>query len=805
MKNQGLFTLFILFLFSYSLNATSINGTLKSDKDNPVYYANVILFSVSDSAIVDLQYSDSKGLFTFDEVQAGEYWLECRYIGYPDLVVKNIIVDDASVIELGQLKFDEPTNALDEVIVSAKKPMLEMKPDKIVLNVEGSITSSASDAFTLLRKAPGVVIDNNDNILMLGKGGVQIFIDGKPSPLSGQDLAVYLKSISSEEIESIEIITHPSAKYEAEGNAGIINIRLRRDKKLGTSGSINLSAAKGIKTSQSSSLRLTNRSKKLNTFGSLSYYNNDGNNPFSLYRVQSGFIFDQSAEGNSSNKGLNYRLGTDLLINSKHTLGFLVTGSDRNGGNIQNSETYILMDGSSIIDSILVAQTLNDWDRNNNTYNFNYKFDNSAGRSFNIDLDYGNYSNDRIEDQPNTYYSANKSEILQTKNFATESSNNIKIVTLKLDYEQELLGGKLGTGIKLSKVLTKNTFNFYNVFNGTKELDITRSNAFIYDERVNAAYLSYSRTIGAFDYNVGLRVEHTTSTGDLESMLPQDNEKVERDYLDFFPSFGLSYKLNDKNSFQLSYSRRLNRPSYVDLNPFRQRLDELTFEQGNPFLSPEYASSIQLSHSWNYKLTTSISYSHTSDLIARLTDSEEEKFAFITWKNIADQYTYTLNLSAPLPITSWWNSYTSVSGLRAQNKADFGEGKTIDLTAYTFNVYSQHNFNLPGNYSVELSGWYNSPSIWEGNFKSSAMYSIDFGIQKSLINDRLNMKLSVSDVFKSQNWRGETTFGSQYILAKGSWDSRRVKLSASYSFGNSKVKSRQRNTGLESEKDRIKN
>ena len=322
---------------------------------------------------------------------------------------------------------------------------------------------------------------------------------------------------------------------------------------------------------------------------------------------------------------------------------------------------------------------------------------------------------------------------------------------------------------------TDNTFNFYNVFSGERELDINRSNSFDYEENVNAAYLTYSRTMGDLSMNAGFRVEHTNSIGNLEAMIPTDNERVERDYVDYFPSFGLSYKMNEKNSFQLSYSRRLNRPSYNNLNPFRQRLDELTFEQGNPFLNPEYANSVQLSHSWNYKLNTSISYSHTSDMIARITDAEGLNYAFITYKNIADQYSYSVNVSAPLPIMEWWSSYTSVTGVRTHNKADFGDGKLIDLKVYTFNAYSQHNFTLPKGYMLELSGWYNSPSIWEGNFKTDAMYSVDFGIQRSFMDNSLNVKLSVSDIFKSQNWNGVTILGDQMINASGSWDSRRVR------------------------------
>ena len=804
MKNS-LYLFICLFAFTGTiLNAGSIDGTVLSEKQEPIFYANVILFNAQDSSIVDLQYSQDDGSFIFADIASGSYWIECRYIGYPDLVIETFDFKQGEVKSLGELAFPAPSNELDEVVVSAKKPMLELKPDKVVLNVEGSVNAVGSDAFYLLRRAPGVVIDNNDNIFMLGKGGVQIYIDGKPSPLNGSDLAEYLKSIPSSEIESIEIITQPSAKYEAQGNAGIINIKFKRDKNLGTSGNVNLSTGQGITSRYNGTVRLTNRSKHFNTFGSFSAYEGEGYNPMSLYRVQSGLVFDQSALGTGNWEGFNVRAGTDYLLNDKHTIGVLYTGSRGNGDWIQDSNTNISMASEMVVDSILSAQTASIWDRSNNNFNLNYRFDSGNGKSLNVDLDYGEYDNERTEDQPNTYLTPDRMDTLNVRDFANESPNNIRIATLKLDYEQPAFAGSLSMGIKLSRVLTDNTFNFYNVDGNDKVLDINRSNSFEYDEEVNAAYVNYARKLGDLNINAGFRVEHTHSIGDLEAMVPTDNERVERDYVDLFPSLGLSYKLDEKNSFQLNYSRRLNRPSYNDLNPFRQRLDELTFEQGNPFLSPEYSNSIQLSHSWNYKLTTSVSYSHTTDMIARLTDVEGERFAFITWKNIADQHSYSVNVSAPLPIKPWWNSYTSVSGVRTHNKADFGEGKTIDLMVHTFNVYSQHNFSLPNGYMVELSGWYNSPAIWEGNFKMDAMYSLDFGIQKSFLDNKLNVKASVSDIFRTQTWNGVTTFGDQYIEAAGSWDSRQVRVNLSYNFGNKNVKSRKRKTGLEAEERRIK-
>jgi hypothetical protein len=254
----------------------------------------------------------------------------------------------------------------------------------------------------------------------------------------------------------------------------------------------------------------------------------------------------------------------------------------------------------------------------------------------------------------------------------------------------------------------------------------------------------------------------------------------------------------------LSYGRRINRPSYQDLNPFQNKLDELTFEQGNPFLRPEYTTNIQLTHSFNYRLNTTLSYSHTSDLITRQTDAGEGMESFITWLNLADQYNYSLNLAAPMPVTEWWSSYTSLTAYYRENKGNFGDGREIDLSARALNLYSQHTFTLPWELSLELSGWYNSPSLWGGNFEMSSQWSIDAGIQKQLMDGRANVKLSVSDIFKTTNWHGVSEFGPLYLTIHGGWDSRRFRLSFSYLLGNTQVKSRKRQTGLEEEQSRVK-
>lgn len=799
----------ILIIFCFLMPAfasgqnSEISGSILDHNNLPVIYANVVLYSLIDSSVVKVEYSNETGNYSIKGVASGSYFIEASYVGYPDANSSSFSLSENETVALEPIEFEAASNELEEITVTARKPLLEMKPDKMILNVVGSINNSGSDAYTLLRQSPGVMIDNNDNIFMLGKSGLQIYIDGRPAQLSGSDLAEYLKTIPSSEIESIEIITNPSSKYEAEGNAGIINIKLLKDKNLGANGSLNTTYSLGEKSRYNTTLRGTYKSKAWNTYGSITGYKGADINLFNLHREQLGITFDQASVGNDNWKGFNSRAGVDYSLNNNSTFGILARLSRSNAHHIQNTQSDIFKTGSAFIDSTLIAMSDNESDRTNWNINGNYKYSDKQSRSLNVDVDFGKYSRTREEFQPNTYFGSDGS-VLSINDFFTHTPTDIEIATVKIDYEQDVLNGRLQLGAKVANVVTDNVFVFYNVYDGLKVEDIERSNDFRYTELVYASYTNYSKKISDLDLQAGLRIEHTISEGNLSALVPSDNEIVKRNYTDLFPSFGLTYQLNDKNRFQLNYSRRLNRPSYQDMNPFRSRLDELTFEQGNPFLNPEYSSTIQLSHSWNYKLTTSISYSHTRDLITRITDTTEVKSAFITWLNLADQYAYSISISAPLPVTEWWNSYTSLTGVRTHNKADFGEGKFIDLTANTFSAYSQHSFRLPGGYMAELSAWYNSPSLWGGTFRMDEMWSMDFGVQKKFMDDRLTVKASVSDIFKSTGWSGSSDYGALFLDVNGQNDSRRFKLNVSYSLGNQQVKARKRKTGLEEESKRIK-
>ena len=457
---------------------------------------------------------------------------------------------------------------------------------------------------------------------------------------------------------------------------------------------------------------------------------------------------------------------------------------------------------------MLLADNSSLQNRFGSTYNINYAFGNKKS-SFNFDIDYGRYRNVSDYIQPNRYYDATRTVLLSEVLTEYDTPVDIDIYTAKIDYEIELAGGKLGLGSKISKVDTDNTFLFYNIIEGQRVQNNTRSNEFFYDENVYAGYLNYQRSINKkLKFSAGLRVEFTDITGDLKTFsIASPSDPVDLEYTNFFPSAGLTYNLTDKNTLSLNYGRRINRPDYNFLNPFTFQYSELSFLKGNENLQPEIVNNIELGYTLNFRYNFKLSYSKINDQITRLVqpDDEDPRANLITWENLAEQTIYGLNISAPIGITKWWNSYINFSGGYLNNQADYGDGAIVDLQAFTYSIFNQNTFILPKGFTGEISVWIGGPGIWGGVFEYDTRYSIDLGLQKKFFKDLMNVKLSASDITYQTGWSGTSNFAGLTGERRGVWDSRKVALSISYNFGNLNVKSRQRSTGIEGESKRVNN
>lgn len=792
---------FVLFTFiSATAQRFSISGLAKNEQNEGIPFATATLFKVSDSSLVKVESSTENGHFKMNGITPEHYYLVISSVGFQKYRSVNFKLIDANIdFDAFVLRSD---NQLAEVKVKAQKPLVEVLSDKTIFNVQASLSATGTTGLELLRKSPGVVLDNNENIILEGKTGVRIFIDGKPSVLQGADLNQFLKSLQASDIEAIEIITQPSARYDASGNAGIINIRLKKDKRFGTNGSLALGYGYGHFGKVNSSVSFNHRNRKTNFFGT--YSNRTGQNwsYLNFYREQVNTIFDQKAETINNNQSNNIKLGMDYFASTKSTFGLILNANLNANDNTSFSRTPIYPQNSPLPTQVLIADNTSQQHSNNLYLNTNYRFADTLGRVLNVDVDLGSYNSNRHSYQPNFYKNGTETQTLFSQIYRMKTPTDIGIFSAKVDYERPFLKGKLGMGAKLSIVKTNNTFDFYDVVDGMDAFNANRSNNFVYTEQINAVYLNYNRSHKKLDLQFGLRAEQTVSEGKLTGTQKNADAFVRRNYTNLFPSGGITYKANPNNSLALTYSRRIERPTYQSLNPFEWQLDELTYQKGNAFLQPQYVNNLKLAHTYKYTLTTSLSYSYVRDFFAQITDTTGYNRNFMMERNIADQQVINLGVSYPFQAAKWWNVYLSLNAYHTAFTSD--EKKFMNVKANVLSLYGQNTFSLPLKWNLEVSGWYSSPGIWGGTYVTRSQGSLDFALQKRILKEKVAFRLAFSDVFYTSPWQGTTQFGGLRITGSGGWESRTVRINLSYNFGNKQVKSaRQRQTGVEEEKNRI--
>lgn len=810
MKIHSITPLLILLLATNFLFGQNISGKVIESSGSPAGFATVTLHQANDSSLVKGAVTGEDGAFEIKQVKPGLYFVKVSLIGSGELSIP--------VFEVGQqdksletLQLPAASKELAQVTIISRRPPVEVKADKTVLNVEGTVNSTGLNALELLRKAPGVTVDNNDNVNVKGKSGVLIMIDGRLTPLDGKDMAALLKSTQAADIANIEIISNPSAKYDAAGNAGIINIRLKKNKAFGTNGNAGVELIYGKTAKAGMNLSLNNRGKAYNVFGSYNNHYGDWHNTNDFSREQSGFLFDQKSEQIGTSHWNSARAGADWFINSKHTVGVLLNGSYNDGGwNASSRASISNLTTREKVDSLLVAQSIEDPSRKNLNANLNYRFQDTSGNSLNIDLDYGVFRNSSRTYQPNYYKSPDNSEVFSQAIVRMYVPTDVDIMTAKIDYERRLLGGVFGTGVKIANVETDNVFEQSIVMGDRDSLDRSASNAFVYKERTSAAYVNYNRMFGKkLNVQTGLRLENTDYMGDLTAYDPANAKpKVENNYTKLFPSAAVTYSFTSKIGLNTTYSRRIDRPSYQNLNPFVNRLDELTYEQGNAFLRPQFTNSFEISPTYSGYPVVTFGYSKTKDVFTQVIfKSKTDTLAsYITNENLADQRNLTLTLNAPTPITKWWDGFVSLTGMHSKFSAQFENAFNIDeVSFYSLSVYGEQNFKLPMGFGMQLSGWYNSPAYW-GTLRSNAQGAVDLGFQKKIWDGKGEVRLRFGDILRTAGWKGENTFTPGLrMVAQGTWESNTVTLNFSYRFGSSDVKSaRQRKTGLEDEKNRVK-
>jgi iron complex outermembrane recepter protein len=786
-----------------------ISGQINDNSGKGIPNATIMLHAAKDSSLVKTAVSNAQGNYEILLIKPGRYFVTSSLVNMLKTSSATFEVKENEVITVPTITAQPAGKNLAGVTVTSKKPMVEVRADKTILNVEGTINATGNDGLELLRRAPGVMVDKDDNLSLAGKTGVRVYIDGKPSPLSGTDLAAYLKSLQSSQIESIEIITNPSAKYEAAGNAGIINIRLKKNLTIGTNGSANAGYNIGINARYNAGISLNHRNTKVNVFGNYNF--SRGKNEFNIRstRTTPDSTFDQTNLIINDNRGShNFKTGMDYFINAKSTIGVVINGNVADNGASTEGPMKILYSPTKVLDRTVIATGDNKMKRSNVNFNLNYRYAVTGGSELNIDADYGFFNLRNNQLQPNDYYNAAGNKIYSTANI-TASPADIEIYSFKVDYEQNFKKGRLGYGARIGFVNTDNNFNRTSIegANTTSE-----KNEFVYNENINAGYVNYNRAFKGFMIQAGLRLENTNSKGHSigsTNSSTMGNSKfdstVDRNYVDVFPSAAITFNKNPMNQWGLTYSRRIDRPAYQDLNPFEFRLNDYTYMKGNTQLRPQYTNSFGITNTYKFKLNTRLNYSHVKDMFAQIPDTSGSK-SLLTKKNLATQDIVSLNISYPFQY-KWYSFFTNVTGSYTNYKASIpdltGKVRKVDLSVTTLSFFMQNSFKLSKSITAELSGFYNSPSVWQGSFKSKSIYSMDAGVQKTIFKGKGTVKVAVGDVFNSLKFRGDSDFAGQQNIFYGKPESRQFKASFNVRFGSTQIKaSRQRKSAIEEENKR---
>jgi iron complex outermembrane recepter protein len=809
-----LLTLFTA-IFSYSNAQTTVRGLVQDEgSKTPLEAASVSLVKAKDSAIFENALSDKIGKFSFTAVPAGIYHLTVTAVGYSSFNSNNFtVLAETKTLEIPVFNLKKQTTELQSVAVTAKRPFIEQKPDRILVNVDASPANSGTSVMDVLEKSPGVSVDKDGNISLKGKQGVIIMIDGRPTYMTSAQLAIYLRSLPSSSIDQLEIMSNPSAKYDAAGNSGIINIKTKKNKAKGFNGSTTLTYTQGEYAKPGGSLNLNYRVNKFNLFfnGGYTYWQGYQNlaitrDYFDTDSKQINSIFTQNTHIKFIAPELNLKIGMDYFLDDKTTLGVVFSGYQNSEHDI--SQSYIsLKDANSVTDSLV--QSFGDIHSkySNSSVNLNFKRQlDSNGREITADVDYINYKSGSNQLFNNYTYDP-QMLLLSSNTLSGDLPSTINIYSFKTDYTHPFKNDfKLEAGLKTSYVSTDNRANYYDVEGNVYSPDTSKTNYFVYHENINAAYASLTKKYKKWNFQAGLRIENTNYDGHQYGNIytvNNNDSSFKRSYLNAFPTAYISYQLNDKNSFNVNFGRRIDRPDYGDLNPFLFFLDEYTYQAGNPYLQPQISTNIELSHTYHDELTTTLNYSNTQNFFAQ-TFEQEGHATIVRQGNIGKRENAGIAVSFNKSLTTWWTTsiYANVNYNRFTGEL---YGEQLDISAVSGMGNMTNMFKFTNGWSTELSGWYRTSGI-EGQVFIRPMGQVSAAIVKQIMKQKGSLKLGIRDIFYTQQARGTIDFQQTDATFHNTRDSRQMSLTFTYHFGKA-IKGAQNNHhsgGADDESSRLK-
>ena len=772
--------------FGQSANNNQILVKVLTENRSILHDATVNLLTL-DSSVIKSAFTDASGTAVFNSLAAGNYIIRVRLLGFKDH--HSPLVDLISKKEhLETIVMMAEHKVLQDVTVTSKKPLIQFLPDKTVINVEASITNAGTTVMEVLEKSPGITVGRDGTINMKGKPSVMVLIDGKQTQLSGSELQAYLSGLSSSQVETIELIDNPGAKYDASGNAGIINIKTKTIKQRGFNGSLSLSAGQGFYSKSNNSINLNYRNGRFNVFAN--YGMRLGYEKMNLYALRKYFdkngndslLLEQPNFTKTKITSHNLKTGVDFFASKKTTIGAVFTGNltDRK---VRSESSIDWMSPDYEIDS-----SINTWGNRNIHFqraginlNARHTVDNNTELLVDVDLIKFDITSDQyFQTQlvaPGSVAQATKGDL----------PSELNIFTAKLDYSKRVRNLLLETGLKTARTNTDNLTQYYFYDGNTWQDDLSRSNHFLYDEKIHSAYASMDVEKGKWHWRTGLRYELTNYKANQLGNTVIKDSAFRKNYGSLFPSGFVSYNPDSNNSFTFRFGRRIDRPQFQNLNPFLVTLNKYTFEGGNPFIKPQYTWNIEMIHTYKQILSTAVSYSYLKDYFSQIfiidsnSSNVNKNIIIYTRGNVGTFHNIGLTVSFQIPVTKWWN-LTSVAIYN--HKIIKGVvWAPIKVSIDQVNLSLNNQFRFKNGWAAELSGYYLSNSQIDLQESLTPQGEMGAGVSKQILKNKGTLRLNIRDIFYTQNYSGYSKFQNSDEPFEVKWDSRVIRLTFNWRFG----------------------